>query len=72
MFSSSTTAALGSILALTSALPGLPLEARQNVIPFDAAQQYVSNKGDHAFIAPGPNDSRSPCPALNVMANQYV
>jgi hypothetical protein len=23
----------------------------------------------HQFIAPGPDDSRSPCPALNVLAN---
>jgi hypothetical protein len=29
--------------------------------PFDASQQYVSNTGSHAFIAPGPNDQRGPC-----------
>lgn len=29
--------------------------------PFDASQQYVSNTGDHAFVAPGPNDQRGPC-----------
>ena len=29
--------------------------------PFDASQQYVSNTGAHAFVAPGPNDQRGPC-----------
>ncbi|KAL6718421.1 hypothetical protein ACLMJK_004510 [Lecanora helva] len=37
--------------------------------PFDAEQQYVSNQGEHAFRAPGPNDQRGPCPGLNAMAN---
>lgn len=29
--------------------------------PFDASQQYVSNTGAHAFVAPGPSDQRGPC-----------
>ena len=29
--------------------------------PFDAATQYVSNQGAHAFVAPGPTDQRGPC-----------
>ena len=29
--------------------------------PFDASQQYVSNTGEHAFVAPGPTDQRGPC-----------
>lgn len=37
--------------------------------PFDAKAQYVSNKGAHAFIAPGPGDDRGECPGLNAMAN---
>ena len=37
--------------------------------PFDADAQYVSNKGKHRFIAPGPNDQRGECPGLNAMAN---
>lgn len=37
--------------------------------PFNAAQQYVSNTGSYAFVAPGPNDQRGPCPGLNAMAN---
>ncbi|KAF2100903.1 Cloroperoxidase [Rhizodiscina lignyota] len=34
--------------------------------PFDAEQQYVSNQGAHAFVAPSGNDQR---PGLNAMAN---
>ena len=30
--------------------------------PFDAAAQYVSNQGEHRFIAPGPGDERGECP----------
>ncbi|KAF2716436.1 hypothetical protein K431DRAFT_307771 [Polychaeton citri CBS 116435] len=37
--------------------------------PFDAASQYISNKGAHAFVAPGSGDARGPCPGLNAMAN---
>ncbi|RYC57927.1 heme-thiolate peroxidase [Xylaria longipes] len=37
--------------------------------PFNAQQQYVSNTGDHAFVAPSSSDRRSPCPGLNAMAN---
>ncbi|GAB7346936.1 hypothetical protein MBLNU459_g2000t1 [Dothideomycetes sp. NU459] len=41
------------------------------VIPpvFDAASQYVSTTGAHAFNPPGPGDQRGPCPGLNAMAN---
>ena len=31
------------------------------VPPFNAAEQYVSNQGQHSFIAPGPTDQRGPC-----------
>ena len=46
--------------------PGCPFakEKRQApgvTPPFDASQQYVSNTGDHAFVAPGPTDQRGPC-----------
>ena len=41
----------------------------QYTTAFNAAQQYVSNQGQHAFVAPGPNDLRGPCPGLNAMAN---
>jgi Peroxidase, family 2 len=37
--------------------------------PFDAAQQYVSNQGTHAFVVPSGSDQRGPCPGLNAMAN---
>ncbi|KAJ4384921.1 hypothetical protein N0V86_000525 [Didymella sp. IMI 355093] len=36
---------------------------------FDADAQHVSTTGDYAYMAPGPNDLRGPCPGLNVMAN---
>jgi hypothetical protein len=38
---------------------------------FSASQQYVSNKDDHAFVAPdfSAGDQRGPCPGLNAMAN---
>jgi len=37
---------------------------------FNAAEQYVSNQGEHAFVAPNLNvDARGPCPGLNAMAN---
>jgi hypothetical protein len=38
---------------------------------FDAATQYVSNQGDHAFVPPNfaAGDQRGPCPGLNAMAN---
>ena len=36
---------------------------------FNAEAQYVSNKGKYAFVKPGPNDIRGPCPGLNAMAN---
>ncbi|KAF7904775.1 hypothetical protein EAF00_002109 [Botryotinia globosa] len=38
-------------------------------VGFSASDQYVSNTGNHAFVAPGPNDLRGPCPGLNAMAN---
>jgi len=48
-----------------------PQQKRQVVSPgFSAALQYVSNKGDHAFVAPSGSDQRGPCPGLNAMANQ--
>lgn len=41
----------------------------RRAVGFDASKQYVSNKGTHAYVAPGPNDLRGPCPGLNAMAN---
>ena len=37
------------------------------VPPFNAAEQYVSNQGQHKFVAPGPTDQRGPCkyPCIN-------
>jgi len=47
--------------------PGLPTHALFN--QFDAGAQLVSVSGEHAFIAPGPDDIRGPCPGLNAAAN---
>ncbi|KAI9648634.1 hypothetical protein NHQ30_003272 [Ciborinia camelliae] len=45
-----------------------PLHKRAS---FDAASQYVSTTGAHAFVAPNFNagDVRGPCPGLNAAAN---
>lgn len=38
---------------------------------FDAAKQYISNKGAHAFVPPNlaAGDQRGPCPGLNALSN---
>ena len=36
---------------------------------FDADLQHVDLTGDHAWIAPGPDDRRGPCSGLNALAN---
>ncbi|KAK4498561.1 hypothetical protein PRZ48_011219 [Zasmidium cellare] len=36
---------------------------------FDAAEQYVSTSGAHAFQSPKSTDLRGPCPGLNAAAN---
>lgn len=36
---------------------------------FDANAQHVSTTGKHAYMAPGANDLRGPCPGLNTLAN---
>lgn len=36
---------------------------------FSASAQYVSNKGQYAFVAPTSTDQRGPCPGLNAAAN---
>ncbi|KAN0106888.1 Cloroperoxidase [Hyaloscypha variabilis] len=36
---------------------------------FSASEQYVSTTGANAFVPPGPDDLRGPCPGLNAMAN---
>lgn len=40
-------------------------------VGFNAAEQYVSNQGEYAFVAPNlaGGDQRGPCPGLNAMAN---
>lgn len=36
---------------------------------FDAAEQYVSTTGDHAYASPAADEIRGPCPGLNAAAN---
>ena len=40
-------------------------------IPFTTfnENQLVDVTGEHAWVAPGPNDIRGPCPGLNALAN---
>lgn len=39
-------------------------------VGFEPLLQYVSNTGEHQFVAPDlSKDSRGPCPGLNAMAN---
>lgn len=52
---------------IEAALEKRALEPR-NVI-FSAEEQFVSTSGAHAFVPPGPNDIRGPCPGLNAAAN---
>lgn len=40
-------------------------DAAQVANYFNAKEQYVSNTGKYAFVAPGKTDQRGPCPGLN-------
>lgn len=42
---------------------------KKRALGFDAKAQLIDVTGKHAFVAPGPNDKRGPCPALNALAN---
>lgn len=44
-----------------SECPFAKRQAKGVTPPFDASQQYVSNQGDHAFVAPSGDDQRGPC-----------
>ena len=52
---------------VSSLLPAAALIAAVAAYP-----SYVEERQDdaHNYIAPGPNDSRGPCPGLNTLANQ--
>ncbi|KAL1304902.1 hypothetical protein AAFC00_003820 [Neodothiora populina] len=62
-------AAYPSILAHLEQQAGGNAPLKRDSLVFDAAAQYISTSGDHAFVAPGPNDQRGPCPGLNAAAN---
>jgi len=44
---------------------------QKKAVGFDAASQFVSTSGDHAFVPPNfaARDVRGPCPGLNAAAN---
>ena len=42
------------------------------VPPFNAAEQYVSNQGQHSFVAPGPADQRGPCKCSHIKTDLRV
>ena len=42
------------------------------VPPFNAAEQYVSNQGQHSFVAPGPADQRGPCKCSHIRTDLWV
>ncbi|QSZ29634.1 hypothetical protein DSL72_004150 [Monilinia vaccinii-corymbosi] len=43
--------------------------AKRSFPGFNASAQIIDVSGAHAFIPPGPNDLRGPCPGLNALAN---
>lgn len=49
----------------------LARSAHKKRVTFDAASQYTSTTGAHAFVAPNfsAGDVRGPCPGLNAAAN---
>lgn len=58
-------------LAKRAAAEGSGVAKRQApgvVPPFNAAEQYVSNQGQYAFVAPGPTDQRGPCKSSRITA----
>ncbi|KAB8300543.1 hypothetical protein EYC80_000703 [Monilinia laxa] len=59
---------LASITAKIEAALEKRASETRNII-FSAEDQFVSTSGAHAFVPPGPNDIRGPCPGLNAAAN---
>lgn len=65
----------GLFASYAAAYPSLAVEKRDPVNPFInpnpgwSPSQLIDVTGEHAFVAPGPNDLRGPCPGLNALAN---
>lgn len=60
-----TTSTLGNVVgALTNTIGGLLGSVASGISPDDKRPEQ-----DYIFQAPGPGDSRGPCPALNLLAN---
>ncbi|KAJ6453260.1 oxidase-like protein [Mycena vitilis] len=44
-------------------------QAEPRSFGFDSEAQYIDVTGAHAYVPPGPEDMRGPCPGLNSLAN---
>ena len=55
------------VLFCVTAVAAFPSFSKRQIVNPTFARIDVT--GAHAFIAPGPNDLRGPCPALNALAN---
>ncbi|KAJ4465073.1 Chloroperoxidase [Lentinula aciculospora] len=58
--------------SLADVFENVHLPSNKRTINFDPVLQYVSTTGEHAFIPPGPDENRGPCPGLNAMANHGI
>ncbi|KAF3003438.1 hypothetical protein E8E13_001966 [Curvularia kusanoi] len=65
--SEDTLAELTELAARISRESEVKLDSTKRALNSDA--QRIDTTGDHAYIAPGPNDIRGPCPGLNTLAN---
>ncbi|CAH0382918.1 unnamed protein product [Bemisia tabaci] len=54
--------AVDEMVRMKRELPELPLNLNSSGIP-------IETTGKHAWVPPGPNDQRGPCPGLNALAN---
>lgn len=78
-FLSPSTLTVFGLVAVSEAYPNIARHVAENEVnsdgklkkrtTFDASQQYISNQGEYAFVAPSGDDQRGPCPGLNAMAN---
>ena len=48
--------------------PEAAIQHEKRQTSFDE-NQLIDVTGEHAWVAPGPNDIRGPCPGLNALAN---
>src|SRR4051812_23079835 len=60
------------IKARAGAPTGGAPDALAPILGFNTEKQYVSNTGEHAFVAPGSTDQRGPCPGKNIPKLSYM